>query len=592
MHMQGGKTKSILVVDDVPICREPIAASLRSEGYDVTCAADGREALVKIQNHIPDLLLLDVGLPQVDGLTLVERMRGRGIWQNLPILLLTAVAEKDYILRAQKLGIQGYLLKSNFSLAQLLARVVQLIGPPTAPAASTVTTATAIPATSAPFEPTAEMKRSNVAAEPAPANASAIAPTIVIHDSVAPLDLVTVMRRLDDVTPGPTLTGVVDQMQAMATNGRAAVTDMIDLVRKDYVLASRVLKIANTAAFTTAKNHICSIDEAVRNIGIDGVARLAASAEVFDRYPPDEPDGFNALRCWAHCFAVGELMSLLAHHSGQADPNQAQAAGLCHELGESIIRQHFSPELAAVTARVAAGMSPLQAQQLMIGMPRARLAAAALTRRGLPEEIVEPIAEFAGEGPFHNRLARLLRVADALATALLLAWGPDGMVTPISAAEARALFGQTMPEIDGNALAADVISETALLAKFPPTDETKLRRPLLERHNARIWYARHDSLSDFDPVETALARLAQVQTFDQLPEALAELSGFDGVVIAVPRRSTKGFGSDDAARACGDLPTLCLHGNDAPPPAVPRLTACRYPVPLSRLAAFINSLSK
>jgi len=66
---------AILVVDDMAMCREPIAESLRRYGYEVTCAEGGAEALVFLRDEKPDLVLLDVSMPDPDGLTVLRAMR-------------------------------------------------------------------------------------------------------------------------------------------------------------------------------------------------------------------------------------------------------------------------------------------------------------------------------------------------------------------------------------------------------------------------------------------------------------------------------------------------------------------------------------
>ena len=66
---------SILVVDDMAVFREPIAASLRLAGHQTQCAADGEEALRMVRQRRPDLILLDVSMPKMDGITFLKRLR-------------------------------------------------------------------------------------------------------------------------------------------------------------------------------------------------------------------------------------------------------------------------------------------------------------------------------------------------------------------------------------------------------------------------------------------------------------------------------------------------------------------------------------
>jgi two-component system, OmpR family, response regulator MprA len=114
----------ILVVDDEPAVREAIERALRLEGYEVAVAADGCEALERIDLRPPDALVLDLLMPRVDGLELCRRLRHSG--DRTPVLMLTArdaVADRVTGLDA---GADDYLIKP-FALDELLARLRALL---------------------------------------------------------------------------------------------------------------------------------------------------------------------------------------------------------------------------------------------------------------------------------------------------------------------------------------------------------------------------------------------------------------------------------------------------------------------------------
>ncbi len=121
----------ILVVDDEPIVREPIAAILRGAGHEVECAASGPEALSKLQTRVPALMLMDISMPGLDGLQVLQAVRGMNATEHLPVIFLTGAVDRKSILRAGRLGVNTYLLKSAFSTTELLIRVgVLLAGGP------------------------------------------------------------------------------------------------------------------------------------------------------------------------------------------------------------------------------------------------------------------------------------------------------------------------------------------------------------------------------------------------------------------------------------------------------------------------------
>jgi two-component system response regulator MprA len=115
---------SVLVVEDDGPIRRMLERTLAAEGYRASGAEDGGAALAAIERSVPDVLVLDVGLPGLDGLTVCRRLRGKGL--SLPILLLTArdaVADRVAGLDA---GADDYLVKP-FAAAELLARVRALL---------------------------------------------------------------------------------------------------------------------------------------------------------------------------------------------------------------------------------------------------------------------------------------------------------------------------------------------------------------------------------------------------------------------------------------------------------------------------------
>jgi CheY-like chemotaxis protein len=123
------KKKRILFVEDVAIFREPIQAALEQEGYKVETATNGLEALDRLQKSIApfDLFLLDISMPEMDGFSFLARARERHGCTDIPAIVLTAVAERDFVLKARELNIKDYLVKAQFSLGDLLGRIKNLL---------------------------------------------------------------------------------------------------------------------------------------------------------------------------------------------------------------------------------------------------------------------------------------------------------------------------------------------------------------------------------------------------------------------------------------------------------------------------------
>jgi two-component system, OmpR family, response regulator ResD len=120
----------ILVVDDEPTIREVVGLYLRREGFEVESADDGEAALAAIARARPDLVVLDLMLPGVDGLTITRQVRAAG---NLPIIMLTARGEEIDRVLGLELGADDYLTKP-FSARELVARVRAVLRRTQAPA--------------------------------------------------------------------------------------------------------------------------------------------------------------------------------------------------------------------------------------------------------------------------------------------------------------------------------------------------------------------------------------------------------------------------------------------------------------------------
>ena len=114
------KKAHILVVDDESGVRELVSDVLELEGYSVTSAGDGLEALAQIRKQKFDLYILDINMPKIDGLVLLEKVRSSG--DQTPALLLTARREKDDVHQGFRVGADDYVTKP-FSIEELALRV-------------------------------------------------------------------------------------------------------------------------------------------------------------------------------------------------------------------------------------------------------------------------------------------------------------------------------------------------------------------------------------------------------------------------------------------------------------------------------------
>ena len=110
---------SVLVVDDHMEIRLIFSRSLRDAGYEVHGAKNGEEALSMLDTTRPDIILLDVFMPVMNGAEFLEHIRKSSLHGSTPVLLLSAVPDSPEVIYATKLGISKFMRKGDFSLAQL-----------------------------------------------------------------------------------------------------------------------------------------------------------------------------------------------------------------------------------------------------------------------------------------------------------------------------------------------------------------------------------------------------------------------------------------------------------------------------------------
>jgi CheY-like chemotaxis protein len=116
---------TILVVDDHSVSRECTAALLRGQGYEVLRAANATDALELLGQCEADLALVDVLMPGMDGLELLQEIKRDQKWGGLPVVMVTGVVDPELKGRSQELGAEGVLVKARFSPDQLLETVAR-----------------------------------------------------------------------------------------------------------------------------------------------------------------------------------------------------------------------------------------------------------------------------------------------------------------------------------------------------------------------------------------------------------------------------------------------------------------------------------
>lgn len=117
--------KKILAVDDSRTLRDMLISCLKNAGHEVYSAQDGAEALERLREHRPDIVITDLNMPVMDGLDFIEAARQEDAGRDVPVLLLTTETAEELKIRARRVGATGWLTKP-FDESQVLSLVEQL----------------------------------------------------------------------------------------------------------------------------------------------------------------------------------------------------------------------------------------------------------------------------------------------------------------------------------------------------------------------------------------------------------------------------------------------------------------------------------
>jgi len=119
--------KKILLVEDDPFLIDIYTTKLKLENFDLLIAKDGEEALEKIKNDKPILVILDIVLPNIDGWQVLKQITEIDGAEKMKILILSNLGQKEEVEKGLKMGADKYLIKSNFTPSQVVKELKELI---------------------------------------------------------------------------------------------------------------------------------------------------------------------------------------------------------------------------------------------------------------------------------------------------------------------------------------------------------------------------------------------------------------------------------------------------------------------------------
>jgi DNA-binding response OmpR family regulator len=117
----------VLIIEDDKFLRELIVAKLKKENYVISEAIDGEEGIKKIKEESPDLILLDLILPGIDGFEVLSQIKSDPTVSSIPIIILSNLGQREDIDKGLALGANDYLIKAHFTPGEIIEKVKSIL---------------------------------------------------------------------------------------------------------------------------------------------------------------------------------------------------------------------------------------------------------------------------------------------------------------------------------------------------------------------------------------------------------------------------------------------------------------------------------
>jgi len=119
--------EKILIIEDDKFLRELISRKLTEEGFNIAEAIDGEDGIKKIKEEKPDLILLDLILPGIDGFEVLSRVKEDSSLASIPVIILSNLGQKEEVEKGLKLGAIDYLIKAHFTPGEIVEKIKSIL---------------------------------------------------------------------------------------------------------------------------------------------------------------------------------------------------------------------------------------------------------------------------------------------------------------------------------------------------------------------------------------------------------------------------------------------------------------------------------
>lgn len=125
--MEGAKKEKILIIEDDRFIAKMYQTKLELEGYDVEAAENGAQGVEKIKSFDPDLVLLDIIMPEMDGFGVLEAIRDDDTINSVRVIVMSNLAQEDHLKRARALGAKDYVVKSQYTPMDVVKKIKEVL---------------------------------------------------------------------------------------------------------------------------------------------------------------------------------------------------------------------------------------------------------------------------------------------------------------------------------------------------------------------------------------------------------------------------------------------------------------------------------
>jgi DNA-binding response OmpR family regulator len=121
------KKNKILIVDDEEYIVKALSDHLGRKGYETITASNGEEGLSAAEKSMPDLILLDIIMPKMDGITMLRELKKNSKTESIPVIMITNLDNKESDMEANELGVAAYLVKTDYGLEEITKKIEEIL---------------------------------------------------------------------------------------------------------------------------------------------------------------------------------------------------------------------------------------------------------------------------------------------------------------------------------------------------------------------------------------------------------------------------------------------------------------------------------